>query len=145
MTARLFLSQRLAAATGGLILALAVCGGCRKVGPNFSSPKAPVPDMWYQKLAGEFSSNQPAIQAWWSNLNEPALTDLIRKTREQNLTLKQAVSIIRQARAQRGATARLLQPSVDVNAFFSAQRPSEQAPPLSLLREDARDATICTC
>jgi NodT family efflux transporter outer membrane factor (OMF) lipoprotein len=96
--------------------------------------------MWYQQVAAEFSSEQPAIQAWWNNLGDPGLVDLIQKTRDQNLTLKQAVSVIRQARAQRGATARLLQPSVNLNAFYSAQRPSEQAPPLSLLPEDFRDA-----
>jgi NodT family efflux transporter outer membrane factor (OMF) lipoprotein len=110
------------------------------VGPDFVAPKAPVPDMWYQDVAAEFSGEQPAIQAWWNNLEDPMLTDLIRRTREQNLTLRQAVSVIRQSRAQRGATARLLQPSVDLNAVYSTQRPSEQAPPLSLLPEDFRDA-----
>jgi NodT family efflux transporter outer membrane factor (OMF) lipoprotein len=141
MSSSQFPFHRLAAVLiGGALLALLVCGGCRKVGPDFSAPKAPVPDMWYQDVAAEFSTAQPAIQAWWNNLDDPVLAELIRKTREQNLTLRQAVSVIRQARAQRGATARLLQPSVNLNAVYSAQRPSEQAPPLSLLPEDIRDA-----
>lgn len=139
MTSWQFGFRRLAAAAIIVVMSVGLAG-CTKVGPNFSPPKAPVPDMWYQKVAGDLTGEQPAIQAWWTNLNDPALTDLIRRTREQNLTLKRAVSIIRQARAQRGVTSRLLQPSANFNAFYSAQRPSEQAPPISLLPEDFRDA-----
>ncbi len=114
--------------------------GCRRVGPDYQTPATPTPDAWRQEVAGEINSEQPRLQAWWDYLNDPRLTELIRRARERNLTVRQAVSRIREARAARGATSRLLQPQVSGGASYTRTRSSEQAPPLSLLPEDMRNA-----
>ena len=115
---------------------LILLGGCRAVGPNYEVPDVPTPDAWHQKVDSEINAETPQLQAWWTQLNDPILEDLIRRARDQNLTAQQALSVIRETRAARGITSRRLQPTIDANASYTRTRGSEQVPPLSLLPED---------
>ena len=44
------------------------------------------------------------LATWWEALNDPTLTALVREAVHANLSLKQAVAALKQARAQRGIT-----------------------------------------
>jgi NodT family efflux transporter outer membrane factor (OMF) lipoprotein len=119
----------------GAVLAL-VLFGCKAVGPDYSPPVSTVPDDWHQTVAKELTAEEPQLLSWWNQLNDPVLNDLIRRARENNLTVKQTDSVIRETRARRGITSRRLQPTIDTNLSYTRARPSEQVPPLSLLPED---------
>jgi len=123
--------SRVSILSTGVVLVV-LLGGCRAVGPNYTPPEVPTPDAWHQEVTREINAETPQLQAWWTQLNDPVLEDLIRRAREQNLTVKQALSVIRETRAARGITSRRLQPTIDTNLSYTRTRGSEQVPPLSL-------------
>ena len=93
-----------------LLLALApvlACGGCL-VGPDFSSPSAPVADKWLESRDPSVKSValiSPASRedwAWWTVFHDPVLDRLIRIAYEQNLSLVSAGTRVLQARAELG-------------------------------------------
>lgn len=121
---------KIAGALAGMLAALA---GCRPVGPNYKPPAAPTPDVWHQKVAAELGREQPALQAWWRNLNDPVLTSLVDEARNNNLTAQQALSVIRESRLRRAVVSRNLQPVVDISGSYSRAKASSQDPLFSKL------------
>ena len=91
-----------------LTTALALlCGGCL-VGPDFSSPSAPVADKWLESRDPSVKSASLIIPpnredwAWWTVFHDPVLDRLIRTAYEQNLSLVSAGTRVLQARAELG-------------------------------------------
>jgi len=77
-----------------------------KVGPNYRRPSAPVAEDWIDfndpKLIS--ASNGANDFAWWRELGDPLLDDLVRSAYEQNLTLRAAGNRVLQARYQAAIT-----------------------------------------
>jgi NodT family efflux transporter outer membrane factor (OMF) lipoprotein len=70
-----------------------------KVGPNYSTPPAPVASEWIE-------ANDPRVQKdhlsdWWQVFEDPVLNHLLTMAYGQNLTLRVAATRILEARAQR--------------------------------------------
>ncbi len=122
------------------VFALLLAAGCRKVGPDYVAPATPMPDLWYQEISKDFGREEPALQEWWTHLEDPLLADLIRRCRENNLTIKQASSVIREARFRRTILSKNLQPNIDINASYTRTKASETVPPLSLVPKEVRNA-----
>ncbi|HQN18032.1 MAG TPA: efflux transporter outer membrane subunit [Syntrophobacteraceae bacterium] len=103
-----------------VVLLLASCA----VGPDFHSPKTPLPAAWSSLSAGapdqtSVTTPQPAdLVAWWKVFNDPLLTSLVERAFASNLDLRQAKARIRQARATRGIAASGLWPEIDANASY---------------------------
>jgi NodT family efflux transporter outer membrane factor (OMF) lipoprotein len=101
-------------ATGILLAAVLLAAGCTtleewvhngfKVGPNFHRPPAPVANKWIDSGDPHLLPG-PLDEAWWHAFKDPALDTLIAEAYEQNLDLKQAVTRVLQARAQRNIAA----------------------------------------
>ncbi len=72
-----------------------------KVGPNYNEPPAPVAKNWIDADDKRLSSASDDHAHWWTNFNDPILSDLICDAYKQNLTLKQAGMRILEARANR--------------------------------------------
>lgn len=110
-------------------LLLALLAGCT-VGPDFKSPDANTPAAFAGLDPSAQVSNltttpaaKPAdIAAWWAQFNDPALTSLITRASTSNLSLAQAETRIRQARASRVIAASGLFPSVDASASATRSR-----------------------
>src|SRR6516162_2611081 len=90
-----------------LVLAATVallCDGCL-VGPDFSSPSAPVADKWLEshdpsvKSATLTAPGHPEDWAWWTVFHDPVLDRLMRIAYDQNLSLISAGTRVLQARA----------------------------------------------
>jgi NodT family efflux transporter outer membrane factor (OMF) lipoprotein len=64
---------------------------------------------------------------WWSSFGDPALPPLIERALQASPTLAQAEARLRQARAQRDATAAALGPSVSLGASARTSRSEAQA------------------
>jgi NodT family efflux transporter outer membrane factor (OMF) lipoprotein len=93
-----------------LILAAALslqCAGCL-VGPDFSSPSAPVADKWLEandpsvKSALPIASGRREDWEWWGVFRDPVLDRLIQIAYQQNLSLVSAGTRVLEARAELG-------------------------------------------
>jgi NodT family efflux transporter outer membrane factor (OMF) lipoprotein len=100
------------------------------MGPDYKQPEVDVPDVWKAKAAEEVEVEEggsSSIQTWWENLDDPTLTDLLRRAQEANLDLEIAVARIREARAVHRIEKGAWYPQVDGQADAGAQQFSEQA------------------
>jgi NodT family efflux transporter outer membrane factor (OMF) lipoprotein len=119
-------SNRSALAAAGSLL---LCAGCT-VGPDFAAPNQPTPAAFAgvdpasqpPNLASTPVASAPDVVAWWNQFNDPALSGLISRAAQSNLTLAQAETRIRQARAARVIAASGLFPSVDASASATRAR-----------------------
>ena len=121
------------------ILGSIILSGCRAVGPRYKAPVPPTPDAWHQEIEKEFSQSEPPLQEWWKTLHDPLLEDLIGRARGSNLTVKQALSVIREARYRRRVVSRGLEPRIDYNLSYARSLPSQNIPPYNFLPPALRD------
>lgn len=101
-----------------LIIALLLCvifSACQ-VGPDYRPHIMNVPEKWPDvKRKGD--NNLQAAEAeklaeWWTTLDDPALSGLVKRVLEGNRNLKIALTRIRQARAVLGEADKQLHPSI---------------------------------
>lgn len=116
----------------GLLLTcvLLLLNGCAAVGPDYLLQEPQAPEKWHTQLqAGltEEQTNPQELTHWWTILNDPQLTALIKQAVEQNLNLKEAQSRIREARIMRGLSDSRLFPTLDAGASISKSRSSESS------------------
>ena len=107
----------------GILLA-----ACAPVGPNYAPPDTDAPKQWNTPLKGglvERDSDYNALSTWWKTLDDPVLTNLVKKAVRGNLNLKSARSRVREARARRGINEARLFPAVDATASATRNRLSE--------------------
>src|SRR6266550_2118494 len=84
----------------GLVLPLC-CGGCL-VGPDFSSPSAPVAERWLEADSPSVDTRNQEYRDWWAVFHDPVLNRLIETAYNQNLSLVSAATRMLEARAQLG-------------------------------------------
>src|SRR4051812_13633994 len=98
------------------LIAPLVClsvGGCglgewwhngMKVGPNYTTPPAPVAAQWidYQRPEAKALSEPADVRQWWRIFDDSVLNSLISDAYGQNLSLRTAGERIAEARAVRG-------------------------------------------
>jgi NodT family efflux transporter outer membrane factor (OMF) lipoprotein len=112
-----------------LLYALAILlPSCASVGPDYIPPETCVPPAWHTYLENSLNDRQanPAgLAQWWEKLGDPELTSLIRRATENNLDLKQAISRIREARAQRSISKAGLLPTIDASGSATRSHGSE--------------------
>ena len=76
--------------------------GCIKVGPDFTTPPAPVADSWLEPDNQQITVKTDHHEEWWTVFNDPVLNRLVEEGSRQNLGLKIAGLRILEARAQLG-------------------------------------------
>jgi NodT family efflux transporter outer membrane factor (OMF) lipoprotein len=81
---------------GALVLSAVSC----KVGPNYSTPKAPVAVQWTDASALTNRPYGPAEVFWWRNFEDPVLNELVETAYRHNLSLQVAGARILEARAR---------------------------------------------
>ncbi len=83
-----------------------------KVGPNYAKPAAPIAEHWIDVNDPRVISDAHYVDdsAWWNAFGDPALDDLMRRSFNDNLTLRAASMRVLQAQAQRAVAAGLLMP-----------------------------------
>jgi NodT family efflux transporter outer membrane factor (OMF) lipoprotein len=84
----------------GLVIPLC-CAGCL-VGPDFSSPSAPVAEKWLEADNPSVETRNQEYRDWWAVFHDPVLNRLIELAYNQNLTLVSAGTRVLQARAELG-------------------------------------------
>jgi NodT family efflux transporter outer membrane factor (OMF) lipoprotein len=109
-----------------ILLGLQACA----VGPDYRPPEAQL-RVFHSDRKQEISeppATASSLRAWWDGFNDPILSRLVDRARNQNLSLAAALARVQQARAvARGAGAQLL-PTVDLSAQALRERQSLQSP-----------------
>jgi NodT family efflux transporter outer membrane factor (OMF) lipoprotein len=104
-------------------------GGCT-VGPNFQAPSWASPASWFagpkEKVPPERS--EPVAAAidpnWWTLFHDTKLTALERRVAAENLDVRAATARLAESRAQLGVARSSLFPTVNANASFEREKPS---------------------
>lgn len=106
------------------VMALVALAGCAAVGPDYVKPGRPVPPAWRAPLEGGIAAGAGALAAWWTTLNDPALSGLIDRAVAGNHDLRLAAARIREARARRGLSRAAYYPTLDASGSASRSRSS---------------------
>jgi NodT family efflux transporter outer membrane factor (OMF) lipoprotein len=106
----------------GLLLA----GGCKVVGPSYTSPKTAVPDAWQTAALKGFTDAKIPFQTWWQAFQDPALDTLIADVSTNNLDLAAAVARVDEAAARYGYSKIAEEPQVDGVGGMTRTRNSER-------------------
>src|SRR5579859_1254841 len=127
---RTVVMRPLLAALASLSLFSQLCmSGCA-VGPSYRRPATTL-DKFHSAAALEgrpTSAPAPALEAWWDGFNDPMLSRIVRRARDQNLDLAAALARVQQARAAaREAGAQLL-PTVDLDGQATRIHQSLESP-----------------
>jgi len=77
------------------------CSGCL-VGPDFSTPSAPVAEKWLEANNPSVDTRNQEYRDWWTVFHDPVLNRLVEIAYNQNLTLVSAGTRVLEARAQLG-------------------------------------------
>ena len=119
------------------------CAGCL-VGPDFSSPSAPVAEKWLEAGNASVDTRNQEYRDWWKVFHDPVLDRLIEIAYNQNLTLVSAGTQVLQARAQLGVAIGEFYPQVQQgNGSVTYIRPSHSDTtqfPLGVTHNFWRDA-----
>lgn len=102
-----------------LLVIMLTLSGCVTVGPDYSAPDMSAPKEWVAAQEAGVKDSEP-IEQWWSTLNDPVLTNLIERSLNSSLGIREAKSRVREARARRGISSAGLFPTVDTSG--SARR-----------------------
>lgn len=104
---------------------LVLLAGCM-VGPDYVRPPAQEPAAWGEidPASASRATTDAPLPEWWTTFDDPLLTSLVERAVMWNLDLEQAVSRLRQARAQKRITSAALWPSVGSSASYSRNRTS---------------------
>lgn len=81
----------------GIACAVVLLTGCAAVGPDYKAPAAQTPARWQAPVPA--GNNSAALQQWWEQFNDTALTRLQQAAEADSPTLTMAWAKIEQARA----------------------------------------------
>lgn len=76
--------------------------GCTTVGPDYTAPEAATPEAWLDIDAPAITDSPEDHSRWWATFDDPTLSSLVLRAREQNLTLRIAGLRVLEARASLG-------------------------------------------
>ncbi len=106
-------NQRLLSLTA--LVALFALSGCT-VGPDYAQPEVEtVPDAWNAAATKGLAEGESSIQTWWMVFDDSTLTSLIERASTSNLTLREAMWRVEEARSLRGVVAGQRAPQVGLD------------------------------
>ncbi|OPY88462.1 MAG: Toluene efflux pump outer membrane protein TtgI precursor [Syntrophus sp. PtaU1.Bin208] len=121
--------RRIAAGFSAVMAIVLILGGCATVGPDYVPPQTDLTGNWHTPLKGGLNAkeeNATVLAEWWTTLNDPELSSLIKRAVAGNRDLKKAGALVREARANRGVTRAGLFPTVDASGSATRSRSSEE-------------------
>lgn len=106
-------------------LAILTTTGCITVGPDYVQPELETPDAWNAAATAGISDGTATLQTWWNEFNDPILTDLIHRSTAGNLSLREVLWRVEEARALRGIASSAGSPQVDLSGQSSRSQASD--------------------
>ncbi len=111
----------------GVMLSLLVA--CVTVGPDYSTPTAPLPAAWRTKPVAAPSTDARALAHWWTLLDDPILSNLVTRAVADGLDVRAAEARVREARARRAVAGADRFPTLTTSAAASRTRTRAQNVP----------------
>ncbi len=128
-------------------LSLLILTGCLTVGPDYAPPNAKVPNQFHSQEIGSTETKpgdtakksvevdthpikqitREMLADWWNTLEDPLLTQLVKRAVEGNLDLKLAQSRLIEERARRGIARSSRFPTIDAKDSFTRQKTSGES------------------
>jgi NodT family efflux transporter outer membrane factor (OMF) lipoprotein len=125
------LKNTLAAGIRFAVLLLAVgLSACFKAGPDYVKPDASVSPAWrvhYRNGLTAGEADREVLASWWTALNDPVLSGLIKRAAAGSIDLKTAEARVREARARRGLALAEAFPTLDASGKITRSRSTETA------------------
>ncbi|MEN8163703.1 MAG: TolC family protein [Acidobacteriota bacterium] len=106
-------------------LAIATTTGCITVGPDYVEPEIETPDAWHTAATTGIGDGTATLQTWWNEFDDPILSDLIHRSTEGNLSLREALWRVEEARALRGIAGSPGSPQVNATGQSSRSEASD--------------------
>ncbi len=112
----------------GLLSGMALLAGLSScaVGPDYAKPEVATPAGWVGTQdagsASKVDSERADLARWWSTLGDSTLDSLVERALAGNLTLVEAETRVRQARAARTISAAAGLPTLDASAAVARSR-----------------------
>jgi multidrug efflux system outer membrane protein len=118
------------------LLPLPVAAGCLllaacRVGPDYAPPEPELPDAWSLSLRAEAEVEAAGDDAWWSELQDPVLDELLARASAESPGLRVAAARLREAAALRGVSASEWWPQVVGDGAAVLQGTSRNALPFA--------------
>jgi multidrug efflux system outer membrane protein len=113
--------------------------GCT-VGPDYVQPQTEIPDAWYTAAVEGVEDGEATLQTWWRVFEDELLNDLVIRSAAGNLTLREALWKVEEARALRGAVSSSKKPQVGFNADANRSQPSDNGALGDFAPEDGFEA-----
>ncbi|MEM7689286.1 MAG: efflux transporter outer membrane subunit [Pseudomonadota bacterium] len=113
-----------------LFVALTAAGlsACASVGPDYERPQLTATDTkWIDRAS--VPAAEGAFIAWWRDLGDPQLTRLIEASLEENLSVRQALLRVEEARSRRAQVRSAALPSVAADGSVTVLQQSLNANP----------------
>jgi NodT family efflux transporter outer membrane factor (OMF) lipoprotein len=111
------------------VLSLLCVSGCA-VGPSYRKPATTL-EKFHNAVAVEArptSAPTAALETWWEGFNDPMLSRIVQRARDQNLDLAAALARVRQARAAATEAGAQLLPTFDLNGQATRIHQSLESP-----------------
>jgi multidrug efflux system outer membrane protein len=99
-----------------LVVAL-MCAGCA-VGPDYVTPETTFPKQFLGE-EGQPTPEEISLERWWSNFNDPLLTQLVTDAVRNNNDLQSAIARVNQSRAIYNQTFLNLFPTITSNGQYT--------------------------
>jgi NodT family efflux transporter outer membrane factor (OMF) lipoprotein len=101
-----------------ILLIILSMTACISVGPDYKSPDIDMPKNWQTGLSDKLSpgTDQTGLVDWWNSFDDPVLGDLIKRAVANNLSIKEAINRLNEARLRRGITGADQYPTVSSSA-----------------------------
>jgi NodT family efflux transporter outer membrane factor (OMF) lipoprotein len=126
--AREFMMRAVNAAVPLAVVGLVLSSiGCT-VGPEYGRPQTDVPDMWHTRATAGLDTGTASLQTWWQLFDDPQLDSLVARAAAGNLSLREALWRVEEARAQRGVAGSARKPQVVGDGQSSRSQPSDNGP-----------------
>ncbi len=121
------------------LLVILSLSSCMTVGPDYKTPEMDVPDKWHSSSSENISTegDDSNLAEWWESFNDPILTDLINRAISSNLSIREAVLRLTEARIRRGLSKADKYPSVNSSASVTKSHSSGTSNTLYQLGFDA--------
>jgi NodT family efflux transporter outer membrane factor (OMF) lipoprotein len=112
-----------------LLVALAELSGCA-VGPSYREPTARLEEFHSAAALQVRAPGAPApsLDSWWDGFNDPTLTGIVQRARQQNLDLSAALARVQRARAVAREAGVQLLPTVDLDGEATRIHQSLESP-----------------
>ena len=99
-----------------------------------------MPDAWHTTAVDGLATGEADLQTWWRLFDDQQLNELVMRSAGGNLTLREALWRVEEARALRGVVAGAQKPQVDASADASRAKASENGTLQPIVPESGLDA-----